>query len=309
MKKRIVFFVLFIVSIFLMSAFALSENMWERDPYMHWHEDENGMRTDEGAHVFDDIVCEVCQSNVWLYDDGMCDINNFNEFDELIRYSYFDAEGMLIDDYVYIYEYDENGNKLTSSTYYFETLVEVSEYALDPFGFTVQKSVCGFSDDGSESSYLCDEYGNIVSSKITDAEGNIIFSETYEYTYDDEGMPTYTIQKSIFDDGIVHYQESDGMGNKVIDAQYNPDGSVIYEYKYLYEYDEMGRMIKEVITEDGNPIFESHYAYSDDAYDLWGYQCMTIDYYEDGSITVSDIDEYGEIIKETTYDAEGNIVS
>lgn len=309
MKKRVSLCILLLSLFLLISSFALSETAWERNPMEHWHVDENGERVDVGTHVLNDIVCNVCQSNILLYDDGMCDVSNYNEYDELTHYSYFDADGALIDDYVYIHAYDENGNKLTSSTYYFETLVEVSEYAQDPFGFTVQKSVRGFNEDGSESAYLCDEYGNIVSTVITDAEGNVLFSETYEYTYDEESMPAYTIQRSTFDDGTVFYRETDEMGYCVIEAQYNPDGSVIYEYKFIYEYDELGRIIKEVTTENNAPIFESHYAYSDDPYDLWGYQCMTIDYLEDGTKIVSELDEYGVIIKETTYDANGNIVS
>ncbi len=308
MKKRISFCVLLLVSVFFMTALALSENAWERDPNMHWHEDENGVKTDEGAHVLDDVVCEICQSTIWLYDDGMCDINNFNEYDELTHYSYFDADGTLIDDYVYVYKYDENGNKLTSSAYYFETLVEESEYGLDPFGFTVQKSVTSYLDDGSISAYLCDEYGNIVSSRITDAEGNITIDETYEYTYNEEGMPLYTIQKIRFDDGIIAYRETDEMGNSIIEAQYNPDGSVIFEFKFLYEYDELGRMTKQTATEDDRPLYENHYAY-EDRYDLWGYQIRSIEYLEDGSKIVYEFDEYGETISETTYDAEGNIVS
>lgn len=309
MKKRISFCLLLLLAALFLSAFALSENAWERDPNMHWHEDENGVRTDEGAHALNDIMCEICQSCILVYDDGMCDVSNYNEYDELTRYSYYDADGGIIDDYVYVYEYDENGVKRSAATYYFDALVEVSEYGLDPFGFSVQKSVRGFNDDGTESAYLCDEYGNIVSAKVTNAEGEVIFDEAYTYTYDKEGMPVYTIQKSVFEDGSVFYLETDAMGNRVIEAQYNPDGSLVYEYKFLYEYDEHGRMTKEITTEDGAPIFESRYAYSSDPYDLWGYQCMTIDYFEDGSKIVSELDEFGDIIKETTYDADGSIAS
>ena len=197
--------------------------------------------------------------------------------------------------------------KLHSFTYYFNVLIEETEYAIDPFGFSVVKKMIGYNDDGSESSIECDEYGNTVLSRMTDADGKIVFEENFEYTYGEDGFPTHTIQTSRFDDGSIFRMEADAMGNRLFETQTDPDGSIVYAYEYAYEYDERGRMIRELISEDGRPSFESFYAYEDDGF--WGYQYRTVDYFTDGSKTVCDLDEFGEIITETMYDAEGNVIS
>lgn len=309
MKKRT--WLLFLISavIILLLNVSLAEEAWDRDEGEHWKINESGEKTSAGAHKVTDFVCEICQSNIWPYEDGTVDITNFNELGDMTRYSYYDETGALADDYVYAYTYDENGMKKTSMTYYFGILVEECTHGADPFGESITLTCISYSDDGSESSYLSDEYGNIVSSVFKDAAGNILYEETYAYTYDADGFPTYTIKRASHDDGTKFLTETDALGNPVVDIQYAPDGSIVYEYHYAYEFDEGGRMVREVMSEDGKPIFESRYAYTDDLYDFWGYQCMTIDYLEGGGKTVCELDEFGDILSETTYDKDGNIIS
>jgi len=307
MKKRCAFLVLLALVISLLLPHALSEVRWERDMYEHWHLDEEGKRIDVGAHRMDDIVCEICQSNIWMFDDGTCDITNYNEYEDIVRNSYYEADGMMMDDYVYVYSYDENGNKLNSFTYYFGVLIEEAEYGLDPFGDSVLKTMTGYNDDGSESVVLCDEYGNTISSKMTAEDGHVVFEETFEYTYGDDGFPIHTTQKTLFDDGSYFIFELDEMGNHLFETQVEGDGTVVYAYTHVYEYDDGGRMLSERVTENDRPVFETFYTYKGD--DFWGYQSMTIDYFEDGSKTVCEMDEYGEIIKETNYNADGEIIS
>ena len=310
MNKKSLFFILAALVIALFASFALcEETVWDRDINEHWILNEDEERTQVGAHKMNDILCEVCQSEIWLFEDGSCDISNYNEHDDLIRYSYYDETGACLDDYVYVYTYDEAGLKLVSSTYYFGLLVEESEYQVDPFGESVLLRTIGYNDDGSVSVNECDKYGNTVVSRMTDQAGIVIFEETYEYTYGEDGFPTHTLQVSRFDDGTVLKSETDAMGNRLFSTQIDPDGTVLYAYTYTYEYDEAGRMVRELVTEGERYVFESLYAYTGDVFDIWGYQYMTIDYMEDGSKTVCEIDEFGEIISETMYDAQGNIVS
>lgn len=307
MKKRRLFFVLLMLAISLLLSSALSENMWERDQHEHWRLDETGSRIDVGAHKMNDIVCEICQSDIWLYDDGTCDINNYNEYDDLVRYSHYEADGMLMDDYVYLYNYDDSGRKQNSFTYYFGLLVEETEYSIDPFGDSVIKQMTGYNDDGSISVTLCDEYGNTLVSRMTDAAGQVIFEETYEYTYGDDGFPIHTLQKSVFDDGSYFIFELDEMGNHLFETQIDADGAIVYAYTHTYDYDENGRMLAEHVYENDKPVYETFYTYEGD--DFWGYQSMTVDYFENGSKTVCELDENGEIIKETNYNSDGEVIS
>ncbi len=307
MKKRCVFFVFLALTLSLLASRALCESLWERDPYEHWHLDEAGNRIDIGGHQMNDIICEICFSEIWAYDDGTCDISNYNEYEDFIRYSHFEADGMLTDDYVYLYNYDDNGSMLNSFTYYFGLLIEEAEYAIDPFGESVLKQMIGYNDDGSESIMLCDEYGNTIVSRMMSADGQVVFEETYEYTYGDDGFPIHTLQKTVFDDGSYFIFELDEMGNHLFETQIDGDGTVIYAYTHTYDYDENGRILAEHVYENDRPVYENFYAYEGD--DFWGYQSMTIDYFENGSKTVCELDENGEIIKETNYNSDGEVIS
>lgn len=309
MSKKMISAVIILLSVILLSSPALSEGEWDRDAHEHWQTNEAGDRINAGTHRAEDGFCEICQSEIWLFEDGSCDINNYSSEGDLIRYSYYEADGTLESDYVYVFQYDENGNKAFSFTYLFGIMIEETEYRLDPVGESIVSKVTSYSDDGTVSVNIADQFGNIVSGTITDENGNVLFEQNFTYTYDSDGFPTYMVENSRFDDGTSFRMESDALGNRIFEAQYAPDGSVIYEYHFAYEYDEHGRMIHDTVLENGAPVFESFYAYSSDPYDFWGYQCRTIDHMEDGSTIVCDLNEMGEIIKETSYDANGNIIS
>lgn len=307
MKKRAVFFALLMFAFMMLISCALSEPLWERDMREHWLVDENGARTEVGAHQLNDIFCEICASEIWMYEDGTCDITNYNEYEDIVRNSYYEADGMMTDDYVYVYSYDENGRKLHSFTYYFGILIEEAEYALDMYGDSILKKMTGYNDDGSESITLCDEHGNTVLSRMTTADGHVVFEETFEYTYGEDGFPIRTIQKTNFDDGSYFIFELDEMGNHLFETQVDSDGTVVYAYTHSYDYDDNGRMLAEHVYENSRPVFETFYRYEEG--DFWGYQYMTIDYFEDGSKLVCELDEFSEIIHETTYNPEGEIIS
>lgn len=309
MTKKTAAFILSSLIALLFVSFAMGETTWDRDLFEHWILNETDERTNVGAHQMNKDTCEICSSSFWVYDDGSAEIHTYNAYEDLTHYSYYESDGVLSDDYVYIYKYDDSGKKLASFTYYFGILTEESEYALDPFGNSIIIKSIGFNDDGSESVTLCDNYGNTILSSMTDENGNLVFEETFEYTYGDDGFPLRTIQSTRFDDGSTFRMESDEMGNRVFETQIDADGTVVYAFDYSYEYDENGRMLREIISEDGRVTYETMYAYSDDPDDFWGYQCMTIDYFENGSKTVCELDEFGDIISETSYNADGNIIS
>lgn len=308
MTRKTLILVLSAVILCLLASFAVGEELWDRDAKEHWHVNEAGERTDVGEHKLVEDECEVCKSAFWMYEDGMCDVSNYNEWGDMTRYSYYAADGSVLDDYKYIFQYDENGNRLSMTIYYFDTLIEVSEYGVNSNGETITKTILGYSADGSESAYLCDDYGNIVSCKITSADGRMIFEETYEYTYGENGFPVHTLQTSRFEDGTYVVVETDDMGNRLHETQYNADGTVVYNFTYEYQYDENDRLISEITLEDGKPVFENRYTYTDDE-DFWGYQSTVIDYLEDGGKVVHELDEFGDTISVTTYDAQGNVVS
>ncbi|MBR3927620.1 MAG: hypothetical protein IKJ65_01305 [Clostridia bacterium] len=307
MKKSVLFSLLLALALSLFAFCAFSETAWERNVHEHWILNENEERTEVGAHQMNDAVCEICQSNIWMFDDGTCDVSNYNEYEDLTRYSYYDQDGAILDDYVYVYTYNDSGVKTHSMTYYFGVLIEETEYSVDPFGYSIKKRALGYNDDGSTSVTECDEYGNVLVSRITAADGRVVLDAKYEYTYGEDGFPTYAIQDTVFEDGSLYHLETDGMGNIAYETQTDSDGTVVYAHAYTYEYDEQGRVIVDRIWEDGQIIFESFYAYEGD--NFWGYQCMTIDYFENGSKTVCEINENGEIVKETNYNSDGEVIS
>ena len=99
--------------------------------------------------------------------------------------------------------------------------------------------------DGKKIEAKYNEYGDTTSRVIYDADGNVTSSETWEYTYDDNGfittkkeyvdgmLNTQTVYKIVVeDDGILGYPETV--------TTYNEDGS-----KTVCVYDEYNELVSE----------------------------------------------------------------
>lgn len=205
----------------------------------------------------------------------------------------YDAQGRLIEesgtnsltgDYVYKYQYDENGTLVYES---FDTDAKVMEgaehyvYTYDSQGRLLTSRTESYYNGMTFEEYTYDADGNI-STYLTGDDQYQVF---YKYTYDAEGK--------------MLVEDLDN-GRKVYNYEYNDAGQLVHEYEApltelsyqcFYTYDAKGNLLSE--------------RYGDDYY---GYNTIAYTYDEhDNLLTVAYDDELAASYT-YEYDAAGNII-
>ncbi len=237
--------------------------------------------------------------------DGEYFMEETDEKGNLVKNSYYSAEGVL--ELYNTYEYDENDNLIKETNYDAEgNLLSYTETAYNDRGMKTEKSY--FDSDGScvyYETYKYDENNNCteeyyyqgtvldyyVISEYNDrnlpvhitcflADDSI--SSEYEYQYDNEG----NLVSEIRSDGagakdFVHYERN---GIYLQETCENAVGEIIYKRDY-----ENGVIVREYFYENG---------------------VMTYFEETDDDITVRTyVDESGKLLYSKTYDAGGNTIA
>ena len=186
-------------------------------------------------------------------------------------------------------------------------------------------STCGAKvvrmDDGAGIIYRYDDKGNTILIVNYDKEGNMLYSQRWEYQYDGENV----ISCKEFKDGIPQretcylpktqpqedeelmycseliYYNDDGsresyqyneLGEETEHSLYDSAGNAYFTEVYTYERDQSGRTTKRTVTENGK-VTREHY-YEVDQFDT---------HYEKKIVY---FDENGKIIQQEEYDPYGN---
>lgn len=202
---------------------------WHIDLESHWHEDEDGRRTDEQAHTPDARdVCTACGAEIVINADGSGEVNVYDEENDRIWRIFYDAEGNVESTSRTDMTYDESGNPLSSVVYINDTLVSETFYAYDSDGEAYAAKVTNYMDDGSKEVYTYNEYEATTSMTVYDADGNVTKAERYEITYDDSGD---VLNEKTYRNGIL-----------VIERSYAPDAAGFHMLVEEILYDENGIM-------------------------------------------------------------------
>ena len=364
----------------------VAEAGWDRNAAEHWQVCQCGEKLDVQEHTLDETVrCPVCESDVWVYEDGWADVMNYDAYGNLLRSSAYEGD-TLLSEMMAEYEYDADGNMLSEKQYYDGVLssentyqmngegefvylrsvfynddrsyfvneydqngnityvceIDVSgavineskmEYALDANGCYYQVKLEDILEDGTIYTSTYDDHGENISRVKIDAEGNVVFEEAYEREYDEAGNMLWekTYRNGMLANEIVSYAEvttedywcrypeqiieyyEDGTrlvseyGNNTMVAKeifYNADGSVGYENIYVYETFEDGNWSRIQILKDGKLSVDQEYAVSEDG---WSYKVKETEYFEDSSYSVTEFNEWDEVLSVTMYDASGNV--
>lgn len=284
---------------------------WDRDAKQHWQVCEDGEKLNVGEHTLDDEgICSVCHSLVTDYGEGQFIVNNHDEHGDTVRYTYYDADGSVVEEEFTEYGLDAEGNcyELKTTRYdYTYGAIYVSEY---------------------------NEYGDQTARTISDLEGNVEQTDRFEREYNDEGDPiwekSYTNDVLVqeitgyqtyvdgeytmrFPETVIDYYED---GTKLVtdygddgevakETYYKADGTVEKEWTYTYETDSEGNWTSIKVYEGERLVKETEYALDADG---WNYPVKETEYHEDGSKTVCEYNEYGELVSESQYDADGNLI-
>lgn len=271
------------------------------------------------------------------YYDGVLSSENTFQMNGEGEFVYLRSVFYNDDGSCFVNAYDENGN----TTYVCEMDVSGSvineskmEYALDANGCYYQVKLEDILEDGTIYTSTYDTHGENNTRVKIDAEGNVVFEEVYEREYDEEGnmlwekiyrngmlaseivsyaevttedywcrYPEQTIE--YYEDGTKQVSEYGKNTMVAREIFYNADGSVGYENTYVYETFEDGNWSRIQILKDGKLSVDQEYAVSEDG---WSYKIKETEYFEDGSYSVTEYDEWDEVVSVTVYDTSGNVV-
>lgn len=261
---------------------------WDRDAKEHWHVLENGERADVAAHVLQDVFCEVCDSEVWVFDDGWADVSNYDEYGELVRATSYDDTGAVSYDCVFEYGYDENGVKLWEKQYENGRFAGETEYAVNAEGENLPVWSASYYDDGTSARNEYDEHGNVIKAITYDVDGSVSEENTSEYALDADGR-YYEAKNTTIMDGTVFVSMYNEYGDWTYVSITEPDGTVVSEITFEYEYlDGVKASSKQYSA--GVLAMESQY-------DAEGILRKETEYLEDGTVMVYEFDENGDLIR------------
>ena len=270
--------------------------------------------------------------DVCYFEDGTQCVNVYDEAGNLVRFVSYASDGSV--EFDYLYEYNADGSWMSEKVYYGETLTSEREYSVDADGCQNTLKEITYNEDGSWVGIEYDLYENEVIEIHSDAEGNVELDRRYEHTYDADGNKTLT---KTYDNGVLteeveYFVGSDEYGSwsmsgkttvyhedgsKTVSDQdleatwsseitYDASGNVVEELRYEYQYNEDGDSIGSKGYKNGKLIEEVQGIMGENGEAtglLWIY------YNEDGTKTVDEYDEFFDLVKETVYDAAGNVIS
>ena len=276
--------------------------VYDRNPDEHWINSKKGEKLHVAEHEFDEEgFCTVCKSFVEYWTDGGADVCNYDEKYNLTRSTSFDEEENILFDYVMEYRYGENDEIIYCATYQNGRLYETYEN----IDGTIQEEY--FEESGYHT--LSITYKGYLGDTIInqwyayDPEDNVRY-ESYTETFIDENGEKHRVKETETNylDGIKTIGEYDSCMNPLFIKEYDFDGNLLSAIEGYYEYNEEGVLLYKKILLNGK--LESEIFFDAETF----YETKNISYTEDGSCTVLEYDKNGDIISETRYDKDGNII-
>lgn len=287
MKKGLLLFILLLPLTLCCAAAETSAPIWERDAKTHWHVTASGEKTEEAPHVLEDILCTVCGTEVWVYEDGAADLCNYSGQGELLRATAVDADGQITADSVIDYGCDEQGRKLWEKQYEMGRLATQITYAVNAAGESLPLWSEAYDEDGAWGRNEYDEAGNCIRLYAYDAQGHLTSEEICEYAQDADGW-YYMTCSTVRMEGTVFINEYNHYGDWTRSYIEEADGTVVSDTVFVHEY--------EADVKRSSRTYDTGVLVWEEQYDENGMTVREIEYLEDGSTVVYEYDETGELI-------------
>ena len=305
---------------------------WEIGPKSHWHLCPCGEELDEAEHELADEFCTVCGAQVFSFDDGTTHLYVYNDLGYYARSAAYAADGTL--EWCCLCEYNDTGTWMREEEYTGAGLVAERTYLFDEEGMQSLITEISFREDGSQLCHEYDLYGNLVIEIENDPLGNVLRDLRYERLYDEAGRQT--LVRTVIDGQLteemefLHGEDEDGPwsvsgktttyhddGSKTVtdgdreatwssETTYAPDGTLVEDLRYEYERDEIGDTIGTRTYRNGVLSEEARYIKDESGETI---VLFLTEYGEDGGKTVRELDGQLDLLRETVYDAQGNVVS
>ena len=282
---------------------------WEVDANAHWKKcsDCTG-KAEEGPHKLnDESVCTVCGSEVYDFDESKA-LYLFNESGAPLKIAEYDKDGNVITEVIYAYKYDADGNLVRSKETTNGVITAENEYMLVDGEAVVSKFI-GYMEDGTKLTNEYDSNGNVIRLVSYDAEGNMESQLDSEYKQLDDGEWYESKCTALGADGTKEISEYDQYGHSISVISYDAEGNVESEQTWERTYDDAGNTVSEKYYYDGVLVSECLYKTVEFDDGTATYPETVTEYQEDGGKTVTVYNENDEVVSETRYDADGNVIS
>lgn len=208
------------------------------------------------------------------YEDGGKEITVYNGNYDIVSRIEYDADGEIVRNETYEYEYDEYDNKISEKTYSDGVLI-------------------------MEEKYTFDKDNNMT---LEETYENGVLVESWEYLPANRGGTYAAILTSYESDGgkrVINYLEN---GSISLDIRYNADGSYFHYFVYTFEKNADGTVTTYTHDENGKLLYE----YREGAN---GIRIENTAYYSNGNKSVEFYDEDGDLERRCDYDKDGNLIS
>lgn len=307
---------------------------WAFDAASHWLVADE---TTRAAHTLDEYdCCTACGADVWVADDESINVYYYDEHANIVADIYYEADGTPYYHMRHDYTYDEDGNMISCLTYSSGALYAETIYGTDAEGYQYTAKETTYELDGYTYLAEYDQHGNATRMEARNELNELVYEEASEHEYDEDGE---LLRSKVFIDGelsqeltyafslengrdvewnfpisyVYHYPDEgtkqedlfDLNGNMISSTMTDVDGNILTQTTYEYEMDEHGNIVAEHVNVDGFHQCERLYQPDEDGW----YYCYSETIHEtDGSKTVCLYNEFYEVLSETSYDAEGNVV-
>ena len=282
---------------------------WQVDLNSHWKVCADCDETVEPAvHTLnDESVCSVCNCEIFTFDDGTS-LSRYDENGNPLMLAEYGLDGKLITKSVYEYEYDQQGNMLASKQTTDDILTEESKYTVIEGESVIEKTVY-YYEDGSKFTNEYDQYGNVILLEEFDADGNVISRSESVYTQLEDGQWYESACTSEELDGSTTVAQYDEKNNNTSIIYYDAEGNEVGTKNWEYVYGEDDYKVSEKQYENNVLVAEIVYKLIETPDYTVNFQEIVTEYDADGGKTVTVYDENDEVLSETKYDADGNVIA
>lgn len=286
-----------------------SSDTWEADFDQHWQVCADcGQRMNEGKHSLDDSdTCTVCGAQPVDWGDSKS-VYQFNKNGDPLKMVDYDADGNIITESIYTYEYDADGNLTRSTATTDGVLTEESLYTLVD-GESVISQLISYLEDGSKVINDYDAYENSIRMSSYDADGKLTMQSDFEYAQTADGQWYEAKCSTTEADGTKSVSEYNEDHDQISLLRYATDGSLTDSYVWDYSYDADGNWQSMKYYCNDTLCAETIYATATTESGSTTYPETVTEYHEDGSKTVTVYSENDEILSQTHYDANGNVIN
>ena len=291
----------------------------------------NGKLVEERFYKLNEWEESYKYQSVEYHEDGSKTVISYDKWEDEIGRVEYDKDGNEVSRSGREYVYNDAGEAIGERYYENNRLSYEYVYGTDKDGYIYNAKEIYYYEDGGKNVIEYDECGNQTRYTEYDSAGNVTWERESVHTYDENGRHIYEkeyvdgrlcyeyeyayvseyenkitrMEIYYYEDGGKEITHNDDHGHAVKSVVYDANGNVVEENTYANEYDSHGCITLQTAYKNGKLVSVAE-LYSCEETDYRTVIKRWTGYGEDGSKYIFEYNVYGECVKETYYDANGN---